>query len=81
MDGEVLGTQVMSCRCCSAGMEWEGCDRQPEPQVTQIFSSAATGRSLTMVQINLLRGFVCSSNVHFLHPFAAVYPITSFPYK
>lgn len=28
MDGGVFWSQVVSCGCCSAGMEWEGCDRQ-----------------------------------------------------
>lgn len=49
MDGEVFGSQVVSCGCCSAGMEWEGCDRQPEQQVTQIFSPTAADSSLSIV--------------------------------
>lgn len=41
-----------------AGVGWEGCDRQPEQQVTQIFSSTqlhtAAHSSLPIVQTNVL---------------------------
>lgn len=40
MVGEVLG-EVMVCGCCSTGIKWEGCDRQPEQQITLVFRSTA----------------------------------------
>lgn len=41
----MLPKQVVSCGC-SAGMEWEGCDRQPEQQVSFSAPQLQTGASL-----------------------------------